>query len=314
MKIAVLFPGQGSQFIGMGQGFIDTNSEAKGIMEIADAICGAPIGRLCADGPMEELTAAANLQPAIAAVNLICWKQLEKRLGEHAVSYFAGHSLGEYSALQAAGILSVEDTIKLVAKRGALMGREGEKNPGGMRAVLGLDIEKVEELIDSVSGNGYATVANYNTAQQIVISGDMQGLDAVSEKVTEAGGKAIALNVSVANHSQCVAGAVPDFKKVIDEVTFNTPAIPVIFNVSADTEADTTAIKEMMAKQIVSRVRWYETITKMLDNEVDTFIEVGPKNVLKGMMRKIVPKGVKCATLQFDSPEGLDKCMEELGI
>ena len=314
MKAALLFPGQGSQYIGMGKEFVEKDQACAGIMELAESVCKYSLREIIFNGPMEELTRSAVLQPAITVTNLICFEALKKRLPAHVqLSSYAGHSLGEYSALCAAKVLSIEDAIKLVERRGFLMEREGKKNPGGMRAVIGLRIDQVEEIVGKYSGVGVVTVANYNTEQQIVISGTMDALDYVSKRVEDVGGKAITLNVSVANHSPLVADAVPDFKSFLAEVSFSSPELPVYFNVSAEREADTAIIKEMMAKQIASRVRWFEIIRSMLEDGVDTFIEVGPKNVLKGMMRKIVPKGTKVTSLQFDSPQSLDACLEKLG-
>ncbi len=314
MKIAVLFPGQGSQFLGMGQDFIDSDSDCAAIMEMAASVCDFPLAKLCQEGPMEELTRAIHLQPAITVTNLICYQGLKKAWGDKiSAACFAGHSLGEYSALCAAGVLSVEDTIRLVIKRGALMEREGQKNPGGMRAVIGKTIEEIEEIIAGCNGTAIVTAANHNTEQQVVISGSIPGLDAVENAAAKAGARVIPLAVSVANHSPLVADAVPDFTAFMSEVEFNTPATPVYFNVSAAPEQDTTRIKEMMGSQIASRVRWFEIISAMINEGVDTFIEVGPKTVLKGMMRKIAPKGYQYKALQFDTPEGLAKCLEKLG-
>jgi len=313
MKIAVLFPGQGSQFLGMGREFIDSDTDCAAIMEMAASVCDFPLEKLCQEGSMEELTRAVHLQPAITVTNLICYQGLKKAWGDTlSAACFAGHSLGEYSALCAAGILTVADTVRLVIKRGALMEREGQSNPGGMRAVLGKTIEEVETIIADCSDAGIVTAANHNTELQVVISGSIPGLDAVEKVASENGARVIPLAVSVANHSPLVANAVPDFAAFMDEVAFKTPAIPVYFNVSAGLEQDTGKIKEMMASQIASRVRWFEIISTMINEGVDTFIEVGPKTVLKGMMRKIAPKGYKYQALQFDTPEGLAKCMGKM--
>ncbi len=311
MKIAVLFPGQGSQYLGMAQEFVNSDAECAALMAMAEATCELNLNALCTNGPMEELTRAKNLQPAISITNLICWQAFKNVLGDEVeVSCFAGHSLGEYSALCAAGVFSVEDTMRLVSKRGALMEREGIRNPGGMRAVLGLDIKTIEQIISSYQGQGHVTAANHNTPEQIVISGSMEALDVVGREAETRGAKVIALNVSVANHSPLVADAVPDFAGFMADIEFKPPQVPVYFNVSAAKETDTVIMKEMMAKQIASRVRWCEIIEAMLAEGVDTFIEIGPKSVLKGMMRKIVSKGTKVASLQFDTPATLSQCVE----
>lgn len=313
MKIAVLFPGQGSQYLGMGQEFVNSDTECAALLAMAEAACELNLGSLCADGPMEDLTRAVNLQPALTITNLISWQALKKELGGNVeVHCFAGHSLGEYSALCAAGVISPEDTMRLVRKRGALMEREGNKNPGGMRAVLGLDINTVEEIIDGYDGPGAVTAANHNTPAQIVISGEMSALDSVGKQAEARGAKVIPLNVSVANHSPLVADAVPDFADFMAGIDFKEPQVPVYFNVTGTTETDTAKIKEIMAGQIASRVRWCEIIEAMLASGVDTFIEVGPKTVLKGMIRKIVPKGTKVTALQFDTPASLSQCIETI--
>ncbi len=315
MKIAVLFPGQGSQFIGMGKEFIETESACAEVAAIAESVCDFPLQSLVQQGPMEKLVQVAVLMPAITMTNLVCLRALETSLpAEAKIAGYAGHSLGEYAALCGAGVISVEDTIRLVERRGFFMQREGNKNPGGMRAILGLDIETVESVVNEYSGTGVVMVANYNTREQIVISGDSTGLDAVSGPLQDKGGRVIALNVSVANHSPLVADAVPDFSGFMETIAFSPPQTPVYFNVSAAVENDPALIKKMMARQIASRVRWYEIICRMLADGVDTFIEVGPKTVLKGMMRKIVPKEAAVTSLQFDNPDTLQTCLEKLGL
>ena len=309
-KIAVLFPGQGSQFIGMGKEFLESDPEAGTLMDLADSISSAPLRKLCLEGPMEELTKAVYLQPALTAANLICWQALKK--AGLRPDYFAGHSLGEYSALCASGVLEVEDTLKLVTERGKLSEREGQKNPGGMQAILGLTLEEVEEILATFPENSKVTIANHNCEKQIVISGYHETLAVVDGIVSEKGGKAITLNVSVANHSPLVAGAIPDFEKIMADISFQTPETPVLYNVTAAEEKEPMVIRSIMSRQIASRVRWFEIINSLVDKGVTHFIEVGPKKVLSGLNKKIVPKSSGCRTYQFDSPESLDRCLEGL--
>jgi len=309
-KIAVLFPGQGSQFIGMGKEFLESDPEAGTLMDLADSISSAPLRKLCLEGPMEELTKAVYLQPALTVANLICWQALKK--AGLRPDYFAGHSLGEYSALCASGVLEVEDTLKLVTERGKLSEREGQKNPGGMQAILGLTLEEVEEILATFPENSKVTIANHNCEKQIVISGYHETLAVVDGIVSEKGGKAITLNVSVANHSPLVAGAIPDFEKIMADISFQTPETPVLYNVTAAEEKEPVIIRSIMSRQIASRVRWFEIINSLVDKGVTHFIEVGPKKVLSGLNKKNVPKSSGCRTYQFDSPESLDRCLEGL--
>jgi [acyl-carrier-protein] S-malonyltransferase len=313
MKIAVLFPGQGSQYLGMGKEFIEADPDCAHIMREADFLCDYSLGKLCHDGPLEELSRAVHLQPAMTVTNLICWCALGKALGhEIPVSCFAGHSAGEYTALYAAGVVSLEDAMCLISKRASLMEREGQKYPGGMRAVVGLTLTDVEELIAAYDGPGVVALANHNSEQQTVISGDDHALDAVSAIAVERGARVVPLNIRIANHSPLVAGAIPDFTRFLEEVEFRKPEYPIYFNVTAAPEWDAKNIKAMMARQIASRVRWFELVNRMLADGVDTFIEVGPKAVLKGLIKKIVPKGVACTVAQVDSPQTLESCLAQL--
>lgn len=309
-SIAVLFPGQGSQFIGMGKEFLETDEEAGKLMDLAEEVSGAELRRLCLEGPMEELTRAIYLQPALTAVNLICWQAVAK--AGIRVDYFAGHSLGEYSALCAAGILSIGDTLKLVTERGRLSEREGMKNPGGMQAILGLTLEEVEDVLAGLPESSQVTVANHNTDKQIVVSGYHEALAALEHIIAEKGGRAITLNVSVANHSPLVAGAIPDFEEIMATIVFNPPERPVLFNVTGAEETDPHAIRGIMSRQIASRVRWFETVTSLVDRGVTDFIEVGPKKVLSGLNKKIIAKTAGCRTFQVDSPAGLADCLKGL--
>jgi len=309
-SIAVLFPGQGSQFIGMGKEFLESDQEAEMLMDLADSISSASLRKFCLEGPLEELTKAVYLQPALTAVNLICW-QAVKKAGIRP-EYFVGHSLGEYSALCASGVLEIEDTLKLVTERGRLSEREGQINPGGMQAVLGLTLEEVEEVLATFPESSRVTIANHNSEKQIVVSGYHETLAALGGMVSEKGGKAITLNVSVANHSPLVAGAIPDFEKIMADISFQPPETPVLFNVTAAEEKEPSAIRTIMGRQIASRVRWFEIINSLVDRGVTHFIEVGPKKVLSGLMKKIAPKSSGCKRYQVDSPESLARCLEGL--
>ena len=309
-KTAFIFPGQGSQYVGMGRDFLAEDEKCRDLLALAEEVSGLPLKKLCLDGPMEELTRTLHLQPAMTVMNLICWRMVKKAgiKGD----YFAGHSLGEYGALAAAGILGPEDTLRLVTERGRLMERESAANPGSMLAVLKLDISQVEEIVASITGRGVLTAANYNSARQIVISGEKAALEAAAAEVARHKGRAVPLPVSGAWHSPLIAGAVPDFTEAIAAADFRPPAGTVYFNVTAQAESDPDKIRDIMARQISSMVRWYDIIMNMYDQGVRNFIEVGPKTVLTGLMKKILPKGHDCRCLQVDSPETLEKCAAAL--
>jgi [acyl-carrier-protein] S-malonyltransferase len=309
-KIAILFPGQGSQFVGMGKDFLASDSEAQALMKKAEEISGFSLKKLCLEGPMEDLTRTLHLQPAMTVLNLICWQAMAKAGVKG--DFFAGHSLGEYSALYAAGVLSAEDTLKLVTERGRLMEREAAVNPGAMSAILKLGINEVQEIVAACKDKGEVTAANYNSEQQIVISGERDAVEAAGALATEKGGKAIGLPVSGAWHSKLVAGAIPDFEKAMAAVTFSSPQGTLFFNVTAAPETSPEAIRSIMSQQIAAMVRWYEIIMKMYEQGATTFIEVGPKKVLTGLMKKLLPAGNTCNCLQVEDPAGLAACLEKI--
>ena len=309
-KIAFLFPGQNSHFLGMGLDIADRFPKAREIFDQADRICGKDISRLCAEGPLEELTLTVNQQPAITTVNLACLAALNESGLEPSVS--AGHSLGEYAALCAAGVLTVEDTLKVVNKRGELMHRESLSHPGVMAAILGMNIEEVSKIVGQVNDKGILAVANHNTAEQIVITGEKEALDSAIKLLQEKGAKAIPLKVSGAWHCDLMAGAVDEFRRFMDDIPFSDPQTEVLFNATADRENNTDSIKDIMARQLTSPVRWYDILVRMLNEGVDTFIEVGPKKVLTGLVKKSVPKGHEARLMNVEDLKSLDSVLEAI--
>lgn len=288
-KIAFLFPGQGSQSVGMGREILDGFPETKEILTQVDDICGKSISRLCLEGPMEELTLTDNVQPAITAVNLLCLSALNKSGVTPSIS--VGHSLGEYAAMASCGVVTFTDALRVTMKRGALMHREAQKNPGTMAAIMGMEIDKVSDIVRQCSARGVIAVANHNTAQQIVITGENEPMAQAMELAKQRGGKAIQLKVSGAWHCDLMKGAVNEFRAFMDGVTFSTPKTTMLFNATAGIETEPEKIKDTMARQLTSPVRWYEIVLKMMDQGIDTYVEVGSKKVLSGLVSKIVPDG-----------------------
>ncbi|UCB48027.1 MAG: ACP S-malonyltransferase [Deltaproteobacteria bacterium] len=310
-KIAFLFPGQGSQSIGMGKDMMDRFPDSKRIFELVDEICGKPISKLCFEGPMEELALTVNLQPAITAVNLACLTALNKSGIRATVS--AGHSLGEYAALASAGSLSEYDALRLVNKRGELMHREATANPGSMAAVLGMDIEAVDGIVVQAGELGILAVANHNTAEQIVITGEKEPLSRAVDLVKEKGGKAIPLKVSGAWHCRLMQKAVDDFRQFMEDVSFSSPETSVLFNATAESESDPERIKDLMAKQLISPVKWFDIIVNMTTDGVNVFVEVGPKNVLTGLLKKILPRETEIKLYNVEDTQGLESFLGAMG-
>jgi [acyl-carrier-protein] S-malonyltransferase len=278
------------------------------IFDMVDDTTKTHISKLCFKGPMEELTLTVNLQPAVTAVNLACLAALEKEGVQLDVT--AGHSLGEYSALRAAGVVNPEDTCRLVFKRGHLMHRESTEYKGAMHAILGLNIDAVREIVEEAQEKGIVAVANHNTAEQIVITGAPDAVESASEAAKTRGAKAIPLKVSGAWHSELIRGAEKDFRRALDEIPFSEPKRPVLFNVTAAPESDPDEIKEIMARQLCSPVRWYDSMCRMQEEKVEVFAEVGPKKVLTGLLRKILPDTYEHEVHNVDGMKGLESFLK----
>ena len=307
-KIAFLFPGQGSQKVGMGQDLYEAFDEVKAIFADADEASGLPITKLCFEGPMEELTQTVNLQPAITAVNLACLAGIAQKGIKPLLC--AGHSLGEYSALYAAGVVSAADCIKLVYKRGQLMQREADLHKGAMSAIVGMTIDQLDPIVAQVARNGVVAVANHNSAEQIVITGAPDAVRAVGEDAAGQGARAIPLKVSGAWHSPLIRGAEEEFRTFLDGIAFSAPACPVIHNVTADGTDDPDRIRTLMAQQLCSPVRWYDSVMKMIDGGVDLFVEIGPGRVLTGLLKKILPAGYDAQTYNVYDLKTLQKFLD----
>lgn len=283
MPTAFIFPGQGSQYVGMGKDLWEKSHEIRDIFTAASDICGLEMKKLCFEGPIETLSETINLQPALTTVEISMFTWLRRTgTGPDAL---AGHSLGEYPALYAANVLSLEDTFKTVKQRARLMHEASQKYPGGMLAILKLDIEKVKEILKDYS----AELANYNSPQQIVISGRLEKLSEIKEKVNIIGGKSILLNVSGPWHSSLMREAQQKFSDFLREIKFRPPRIPIFSNVTGNIEKEPREIRMLMWQQLCSPVLWCEEVKNMYNQGIERFLEVGPKKVLCGLIQRTLP-------------------------
>ena len=281
---AFVFPGQGAQFVGMGKDLYENNPVAKEMFDKANEILGFNITDLMFNGTDEDLRQTKVTQPAIFLHSVILAKTMGDDFNPDMV---AGHSLGEFSALVAAGALSFEDGLRLVSARGQAMQKACEKTPSTMAAVLALPDAKVEELCASVT-EGVVVPANYNCPGQIVISGSIEGVDAACAKMLEAGAKrALKLKVGGAFHSPLMEPARAELADAIAHTDFHAPKCPVYQNVNAEPQTDPETIKKNLIAQLTAPVRWTQTIQNMIAAGADTFVEVGPGAVLQGLVKKI---------------------------
>jgi [acyl-carrier-protein] S-malonyltransferase len=288
-QTAFLFPGQGSQYVGMGQDLYEAYPEARATFNQADKVLGFALSELCFNGPEETLNDTINTQPAIFVTSVALLRALEG--GKlHAPAFVAGHSLGEYSALAAAGAMDFASGLRLVRERGRLMEEAGERSPGGMAAVLGLETETVNEVCRQArkETGGVIQVANYNSPGQIVISGDFRARDVAIELAKAEGAKKVVpLAVSIAAHSPLMECIVDEFRQAVKATEFRTPTVPVVANVSAAPLTSVEALREELVQQLTSPVRWVESVQYMIGQGVAEFVELGPKDVLTKLMRRI---------------------------
>ena len=285
MTVAFLFPGQGAQTVGMGKDLYDAVPAAKAIFDEADQALGFPLSQLCFEGPMETLTQTINTQPAILTASVAAFEAARDALQAKGLTpaYTAGHSLGEYSSLVAAGAMTFTDAVKLVRERGRLMQEAGDAQEGAMAAVMGMPEDQLQAICEA---NG-VDMANLNSAEQIVISGSKEGIEA-AQKAAEEGGarRVVPLTVSAAFHSSLMDPAVPGMRTALESASISAPTYPVIGNVTAQPLETADEITDELARQIRSSVQWFRTVEYLRDNGVTMFVEIGPGKVLTGLVKR----------------------------
>jgi len=282
-KVACVFPGQGAQWVGMGRDLYSSSPRAREVFEEADSTLGFPLSRLCFEGPEETLRQTVNAQPAILAVS-IAYLRASPELQDRAPTFVAGHSLGEYTALVAARVLDFADALYLARERGRLMQEAGEKAAGGMVAIIGLD----EASVNDVCQRTKTQIANINCPGQLVISGPAQVLTQAMELAKAKGAqRTIPLQVSGAFHSPLMQPAAEGMSQAVSRATFRDPVVPIVANTTAQPITSAEAVKAELLNQLCHCVRWQRSIEYMIEEGVSTFIEIGPGQVLTGLIRRI---------------------------
>jgi len=306
-KIGVVFPGQGSQYVGMGKKLYDVDKDVRGLFERADDILGFSLTNLCFNGPEEELRQTYNTQPALLLVAYAVWNFLKKEL-PITPYLIAGHSLGEYTALLVSGYFTFDDAISITRTRGLLMEQACPKGQGGMVALIGANMDVIEPVLREISRDDYVAVpANINSPEQVVLSGTVNALREAVEKLRGTGyKKAVFLNVSGPFHSPLMRDAAERLKGELDRIPEIDMQIPVVYNVDATPSQEKKAVKEKLYRQMFSPVLWERSIRRMVDEGVEVFLEVGPQKVLTNLIKRIVP-AIPCYNVESIEDIGIVK-------
>ena len=295
---SVIFPGQGSQIVGMGKEFYDKFELVKSLFKEADETLNHSISKLILEGPKEELDLTVNTQPAIYLISYSIFRVIKKEfnIDLNKAKYFAGHSLGEYSALSCAGYLNFAETLKILRIRGDAMQNSVPKGEGGMVAVLGSSVEVIEKILNDNESKFISQIANDNSEGQIVLSGKTQDLEKLTELLKENSIKNIKLPVSAPFHCSLMSKATEIMTEELNKISFSDGSNKLISNVTAEPISNSEDLKSLLIKQIENRVRWRESVLNMINNDVDHFIEIGPGKVLSGLIKRI-SRDVKINTI-----------------
>ena len=309
-RIAFVFPGQGSQSVGMGKTLVEASPAAAAVMAEADKALGEQISDLTFNGPAEQLDLTVNAQPAIVAVSIAFLAALRERWEAAGVgiepAYIAGHSLGQYSAMVAAGVISLGDAVRLVRERGRQMQASGQGRSGAMAAIIGLDDERIPELLALGAPFGSVTVANRNSPGQIVISGDRAAVEAAVAGVKDLGARrGIVLPVSVAAHSSLMAEAAQGMTRVLAPIAFSAPSAPLVANSDAHPITTGEEARAELIEHLTRGVDWVTAVERMAGDGVTTFVEVGPGKVLTGLIKRISTEVTTAATDEATAPGGI---------